>query len=100
MGDVRAVVVRPSALLDARVDFFELCWRQAVPLRGDAGGEPADADRSLLVLLAAGLKDEAIARRLGWSLRTMRRRMSALQARLGVTNRLQAGVIAAQRGWL
>lgn len=100
MGDVRAVVIQPSVLLDALVDFFELCWRQAVPLRGDAGGELDDEDRSLLALLAAGLKDEAIARRLGWSLRTMRRRMSALQARLGVANRFQAGLMAAQRGWL
>ena len=100
MGDLRAVVVRPSALLDALVDFFELCWRQAVPLYGDSAGELGDEDRSLVALLAAGLKDDAIARRLGWSPRTMRRRMSALQDRFGTTSRFQAGVIAARRGWL
>ncbi|MGW0821641.1 helix-turn-helix domain-containing protein [Streptomyces sp. NPDC002845] len=100
MGDVHAVVVRPSALLDALVDFFELCWQQAVPLHGDAADELGDEDRSLLALLAAGLKDDAIARRLGWSSRTMRRRMSALQARFGATSRFQAGAIAARRGWL
>ncbi|MBP2327837.1 putative transcriptional regulator/DNA-binding CsgD family transcriptional regulator [Kibdelosporangium banguiense] len=99
MSDVSAVVVRPSALLDALVDFFELCWRQSVPLQGD-DDEVSSEDRSLLALMAAGLKDEAIARRLGLSLRTMRRRVSALHIRLGATNRFQAGVIAAQRGWL
>ncbi|MFK0110786.1 LuxR C-terminal-related transcriptional regulator [Streptomyces sp. NPDC091217] len=100
LTDVRAVVVRPSALLDALVDFFELCRRQAVPLHGEAGDELGDEDRSLLALMAAGLKDEAIARRLGWSPRTMRRRVSALLTRLGATNRFQAGAIAARRGWL
>ncbi|MEV7391439.1 helix-turn-helix transcriptional regulator [Streptomyces sp. NPDC091215] len=104
LTDVRAVVVRPSALLDALVDFFELCRRQAVPLHGEVGDELGDElgdeDRSLLALMAAGLKDEAIARRLGWSPRTMRRRVSALLTRLGATNRFQAGAIAARRGWL
>jgi DNA-binding MarR family transcriptional regulator/DNA-binding CsgD family transcriptional regulator len=99
MNDVRAAVIRPSALLDALVDFFELCWQQALPLHGDAD-EIGEDDKALLALMAAGLKDEAIARRLGWSLRTMRRRTSALHTRLGATNRFQAGAIAARRGWL
>ena len=100
MSDVRAVVVRPSALLDALVDFFELCWQQGIPLHGAAGDEIDDEDKSLLALMAAGLKDEAIARRLGWSPRTMRRRVSDLHTRLGAANRFQAGVMAARRGWL
>jgi len=99
MSDVRAVVVRPSALLDALVDFFELCWQQGIPLHGHAAHELGDDDKSLLALMAAGLKDEAIARRLGWSLRTMRGRVSDLHMRLGATNRFQAGAIATRRGW-
>lgn len=54
----------------------------------------------MLSLLVSGLKDEAVARRLGWSLRTMRRRISSLYELLGADNRFQAGVIAARRGLL
>ncbi|WP_328908199.1 hypothetical protein OG230_00985 [Streptomyces sp. NBC_00234] len=104
MTDVRAAVIRPSALLDALVDYWRLCWRQAAPLFGDATGAmddaPGEEDRLVLSLLVSGLKDEAIARQMGWSVRTMRRRMSRLHELLGATNRFQAGVIAARRGWL
>ncbi|MFD9398969.1 response regulator transcription factor [Streptomyces sp. NPDC060011] len=46
------------------------------------------------------MKDEAIARQLGWSVRTMRRRTSRLHELLGAANRFQAGVIAQRRGWI
>lgn len=46
------------------------------------------------------MKDEAIARHLGVSLRTLRRRVSDLQERLGAASRIQLGVRAAQRGWV
>ncbi|WP_316781966.1 response regulator transcription factor [Streptomyces sasae] len=103
--DGTGVQVAPSSYGRPRcwtplVDFFEPCRRQAVPLHGEVGDELGDEGRSLLALMAAGLKDEAIARRLGWSPRTMRRRVSALLALLGATNRFQAGAIAARRGWL
>jgi DNA-binding CsgD family transcriptional regulator/DNA-binding Lrp family transcriptional regulator len=101
---VRAAIIRPSTLLDAMVDYWELCWRQALPLDAPAAG-PADdplaeEDRQLLTLLVSGLKDDAIARQLGWSVRTMRRRMSRLHELLGASNRFQAGVMATRRGWL
>ncbi|NUR48752.1 MAG: hypothetical protein HOV71_11505 [Hamadaea sp.] len=97
---VRAAVIRPSTLLDALVDYWELAWRQAVPLDAPADDILAEDDRALLTLLVSGLKDEAIARQLGWSVRTMRRRISRLHDLLGAANRFQAGVIAARRGWL
>lgn len=100
MTDVRAAVVRPSALLDALVDYWELCWRQALPLDAPAEDPLDEEDRQMLTLLISGLKDEAIARQLGWSVRTMRRRTSRLHELLGASNRFQAGVIAARRGWL
>lgn len=37
---------------------------------------------------------------MGWSVRTMRRRISRLHEQLGAANRFQAGVIAARRGWI
>jgi DNA-binding NarL/FixJ family response regulator len=50
------------------------------------------------VLLAAGLKDEAIARQLGVSLRTIHRRTGDLLDRLGARTRFQAGMQAARQG--
>lgn len=98
LTDVRAIVIRQSTLLDGLIDFWELCWQQATPLFSAAVDPLSDEDRSLLTLLIAGLKDEAIARQLGWSLRTMRRRISRLNEILGAANRFQAGVIAVRRG--
>jgi transcription initiation factor IIE alpha subunit len=97
---VRAAVIRPSTLLDGLVDYWELCWQHAVPLDAPAEDPLGEDDRLLLTLLVSGLKDEAIARQLGWSVRTMRRRISRLHELLGAANRFQAGVIAARRGWL
>lgn len=106
MATVRAIVVHECTLLDALLDLFESYWAQALPLRGSpsaADTDPPDLaedDQSLLRLLVSGLKDEAIARQLGWSLRTMRRRIRRLLDQLGAENRFQAGVQAARRGWL
>jgi DNA-binding Lrp family transcriptional regulator len=100
LTDVRAAVIRPSALLDALVDYWQMCWRQAIPLDAPADDPLGEEDRQILTLLVSGLKDEAIARQLGWSVRTMRRRISRLHELLGAANRFQAGVIAARRGWL
>ncbi|MDG4791511.1 helix-turn-helix domain-containing protein [Micromonospora sp. WMMD1102] len=106
MTNVRAIVVHSSTLLAALLDLFESYWQQALPLRGLPGGDTdalddlAEDDQSLLRLLVSGLKDEAIARQLGWSLRTMRRRMRRMLDQLGAENRFQAGVRAARRGWL
>ncbi|MFD5387548.1 helix-turn-helix transcriptional regulator [Streptomyces sp. NPDC127074] len=97
-----AVIVRHSALTDALQTLFETFWQQGTPLSGtpdDGDEELSAADRRLVGLLAAGMKDEAIARHLGVSLRTLRRRVSDLQLRLAATGRFQAGVRAAHRGW-
>ncbi|MGA6152712.1 helix-turn-helix transcriptional regulator [Stenotrophomonas sp. NPDC087984] len=97
-----AVIVRHSALTDALQTLFETFWQQGTALSGtpDDGDEELSAvDRRLVGLLAAGMKDEAIARHLGVSLRTLRRRVSDLQLRLAATGRFQAGVRAAHRGW-
>ena len=56
--------------------------------------------RTILRLLADGLKDEAIARRLGMSLRTTRRHVADILSELNVSSRFQAGVAAARSGLL
>ncbi|MFC4005639.1 winged helix-turn-helix transcriptional regulator [Nonomuraea purpurea] len=98
-----ALVVHPSALLDALVGLFETLWRAAVPLRLAAEeslepeGWPQAADTEVLALLAAGMKDDAIARQLGLSPRTVQRRVQVLCERLGARTRFHAGFLAARR---
>ncbi|MPY48635.1 helix-turn-helix transcriptional regulator [Streptomyces acidicola] len=100
-GGYCAVVVRHSAVTEALQRLFDLAWQQATPLgQGSDDGELSEAERALTRLLAAGMKDEAVARHLGVSLRTLRRRTSELQERLGAASRFQLGMRAAQRGWV
>ncbi|KAA1418624.1 LuxR family transcriptional regulator [Nocardioides humilatus] len=97
------IVVRPSGLLDVLVSIFESHWRIGTPLRTDPGslaGEPDEGWRDLLSLLAAGLTDDAIARELGVSERTVGRRVARLEEILGAASRFQLGLQAARHGWL
>ncbi|MGI5530482.1 response regulator transcription factor [Streptomyces syringium] len=57
-----------------------------------------ELDHTIVRLLAAGLKDEAIARRLGMSLRTARRHIADIMETLGAESRFQAGMLAARAG--
>lgn len=99
--------VHRSQLCDALIALFEEVWQKAAPVMGEpergvrpADGGPGPEDRALLRLLNAGLKDEAVARQLGVSERTLRRRITALTLRLGATSRFQAGAQAVRRGWI
>ena len=58
------------------------------------------SEQELLRLLGKGLTDEAAAKRLGVSLRTVKRRMEDLMRRLEAGSRFEAGLKAGQRGWL
>jgi sugar-specific transcriptional regulator TrmB/DNA-binding CsgD family transcriptional regulator len=93
-----ALLVHESALLDVLVALFDGVWLRAVPVPEAAGED--DEDGRLLLMLASGLKDAAIARQLGLGERTVRRRVAALAVRLGARTRFQLGVQAARRGWL
>ncbi len=81
---------------------FDRVWEAARPLPvGGRAGDDVDRDRRrVLELLALGAKDEAIARHLGVSLRTARRRVADLFDELGAATRFQAGVEAGRRGWV
>jgi len=95
------IVVHPSALLDSLIALYELLWSRGRPITSDIPKpDEEDIPRQLLALLAAGLKDEAIALELDVTVRTVRRRIAALYEQLGVHNRFQAGVAAKERGWL
>ena len=95
------VELGPSSLLDALLRLFELLWQQASPLSPSASEGPLSGeDQQLLALAAAGLTDQAIARRLGVAQRTVERRMQRILKALDATTRFQAGLRAGQRGLL
>ncbi|MGP4022596.1 LuxR C-terminal-related transcriptional regulator [Actinomadura sp. 3N407] len=98
-------LIRPSTLLDILIGVFNTCWEQATPLHvddesgtHDVWPRLSDADRHLLTLLAAGLKDEAVARHTGMGARTVSRHVARLLRTLNARTRFQAGVHAARRG--
>lgn len=90
-----ALVVHPCALLDALTQMFWLLWDQAVPVVPSPKADPTDA--RLMTLLAAGFKDDAIARQLALSSRTVGRRVAELMETLGARTRFQAGIHAQRR---
>jgi DNA-binding CsgD family transcriptional regulator len=94
-------VVRQQGLVEAMAHWFDLLWERAAPVAPADRREPrADLRRFLLQQLAAGAQDEQVARTLGVSLRTVRRRVADIMTELGTDTRFQAGVEAARRGWL
>ena len=93
-----ALLVRESTLLFyALIALFENVWDQATPmlvgpgLTGDVAGQVDDEDAQVLGLLLAGLTDQAVAKQLGTSLRTVQRRVRALLDLAGVETRMQLG---------
>ena len=92
MADEPRILVRQRALVESLILLFELMWDRAAPVPDlDLGEARPDLRRFLLQQLAAGAKDEQIARALGISLRTVRRRVADLLIELGVDSRFQAG---------
>jgi hypothetical protein len=97
----RRLVVRQPGLVEMLVNYFEALWERAVAVPAlDRGHVTADLHHLLLAQLAQGARDEQIARTLGISLRTVRRRVAAMMVDLGVDSRFQAGVEAVRRGWI
>lgn len=98
--DMDAVVVYPSAFLDALVQLFEAIWAMALPIGELRTEDPSEEHRQLLTMLVAGLTDASIARELAVSERTVHRRISRLQQLLGANTRFLLGVQAVKHGWI
>ncbi|WP_419702920.1 helix-turn-helix transcriptional regulator [Promicromonospora sp. NFX87] len=113
-----SLVVRAPALVEALAELFERVWNNALPQSmwadADTGPEPhhdapskpvtrlqlEQRTRSILDLMAGGLTDEAIARTLDISRRTVQAEVTALAERLGARTRFQIGLFAAEQGLL
>ena len=98
-----AVVLEGVGTVAALCALFESTWETATrlgerPTRDIHGMPPQEAET--LRLLAKGLTDEAIAKRLAVSPRTARRIAADLMERLEARSRFEAGVHAVQNGWL
>jgi DNA-binding NarL/FixJ family response regulator len=93
------LIVRAPGLVSLVSELFEQLWLRAAPLDHPDDAE-VDDRRRILELLMSGTKDETIARQLGLSLRTVRRRVAELMDELGARTRFQAGVEAHRRGLL
>jgi DNA-binding CsgD family transcriptional regulator len=96
-------VLRLSSVVTTATELFERVWPDAVPLADS--DIPLDTDlslreREMLRLLSLGATDEVAAAQLGISVRTVRRMVAQIMHRLGARSRFQAGVKAADRGWL
>lgn len=63
-------------------------------------GQPPGRMRDILSLMCAGLTDDAIARVLGLSRRTIQKHISETAELLGARTRFQIALLARERGWL
>lgn len=103
-GSAGAIVVHGPDLVGPTAALFDTMWHDAIPIVMDAQvteSEFSDARvRQVVALLAQGQKDEAIARRLQVSVRTVRRLVSAALTALHAESRFEAGVLAVKRGWV
>lgn len=98
-----AVVMTSPGVVAALVALFTQAWRAATPIGADRRRDDdglSVQELELLRLWAQGATDDAAGRRLGVSLRTVRRLSSGLMERLDASSRFQAGARALDRGWL
>ncbi|WP_084696940.1 helix-turn-helix transcriptional regulator [Phycicoccus jejuensis] len=102
-----ALILRGHGIVRALGALFERYWESGYSYASDRGAAPATssseltpAQAEIVAMMARGSKDDAIARQLGVSVRTVRRMTSELVARLGVDSRFAFGVEAVRRGWV
>jgi len=105
-----SLVVHSSTLLEVLTALFESVWERAVPLSLEspsashaASPERQEAalhtrTRDILRLMSAGMKDDAIARALRLSRRTVQTHISDLGRQLGARTRFQIALLAQERG--
>lgn len=87
------VVLRDPMVVAAFIALFDRLWSAAAPV-----GHTEDTSSSALVdWMQQGLTDEAIARAMGVSLRTVRRRIAAMMSEHDVSTRFQLALRIAER---
>ncbi|MEZ0075120.1 LuxR C-terminal-related transcriptional regulator [Planotetraspora sp. GP83] len=100
-----ALLVREPGLVSQLVIYFEGMWKSAVDFREftePSTEEPnlSEMEQRVLEVMATADKDEIAARELDISVRTYRRYVADLMARLGAVNRFQAALRAKEENWI
>ncbi|MEV0645651.1 helix-turn-helix domain-containing protein [Phytomonospora sp. NPDC050363] len=92
-GEPGAIVVHPSGLLDALIALFESTWDRALTLEPEApyADDLIELDRRIIALLLQGFTDNAVAKQLDVSARTVQRRIRYLMDEAQVSTRMQLG---------
>ncbi|WP_433241140.1 hypothetical protein ACQPYK_35725 [Streptosporangium sp. CA-135522] len=100
-----ALLVREPGLVSQLVTYFDGVWQAATDLRDFT--EPStdapllsDLEKRVLAVMATADKDEIAAREIDVSVRTYRRYVADLMARLGAVNRFQAALRAKEENWI
>ncbi|MFG2652935.1 helix-turn-helix domain-containing protein [Streptomyces sp. NPDC048436] len=89
------VMIHSRSAVGLLLDLVECTWSGAQQYSAEESGYRTVADSlhlTIVQLLADGLTDEAVARRLGISVRTCRRHIAAVLRDLDAVSRFQAGV--------
>lgn len=95
------LVVRQPALVRSFHAQFAAQWAISHSVGfGPEDSLAAETVEEILNVLQSGVTDEVAARKLGISIRTVRRRVAAVMDLLGATSRFEAGVKAAKAGWV
>lgn len=100
-----ALLVREPGLVSQMVTYFESVWQAANDLQEHLGPDTASPvlstlEKRVLGALAMYDKDEIAAREIDVSVRTYRRYVADLMARLGAVNRFQAALRAKEENWI
>jgi len=100
--DAGAVVHHSKAVVRMAIEMYEHYWRHADRSfeRTPEPGELNAQESEFLRFLVQGATDEQVARKLGVSMRTVRRMAAKLSEQVGASGRFELGVRAAQRGWV
>jgi DNA-binding CsgD family transcriptional regulator/sugar-specific transcriptional regulator TrmB len=95
-----AALVRDVPVIEFLTGIFEHTWDRATATEDDDAPDHLfeEVELAILTELARGRTDEAIARRLGISTRTLRRYLTSLAERLGADTRFQMGMAAFAAG--
>ncbi|MYY05593.1 LuxR C-terminal-related transcriptional regulator [Streptomyces sp. ATexAB-D23] len=91
-----AIVIHDPSTVAYLCTTFDHAWSLAEPYQ-PAWTESSARDevkQAIVRLLAEGMKDEMVARRLGMSLRTCRKHIAEIMEQLGAASRFQAGYLA------
>nr|WP_272954709.1 helix-turn-helix transcriptional regulator [Kribbella sandramycini] len=87
-------------MVAALTQYYDQLWETATPVIQNQTKGLSGTEREVLRLLVHGLKDDAIARHLQLSVRTVRRHIAAIMEFVSAPTRFAAGAAAQRLGLL